>query len=310
VKRYSAFFFVLVSLALAPLASAAPLECPAAYNTSDCIDNSSPNPGSFFCSLTFHGAWGTTWWTYDCQFVNGPAALDLTMVRGYFDGDTISTWGTNPYGEKFCCTTDATVPDIVTVLGTWSADSLKFQHTAAVGPLTHYNLYNTEDSAFHTRVNAKDEDDYILGSDDSNFYEFLEGGAGSDEIRSDDGSDAIFGCLYTGSAAECPLDTDVDDLYGGPDDDWIECYTACTVSGGYGVDKITGGLEADTINAGPGNDLVCGGDGADTIFGGRDNDDIVGGPGTDTVSGGGGTDSCNAENHSGCEMASNGCSIP
>ena len=84
---------------------------------------------------------------------------------------------------------------------------------------------------------------YDADSDPENDRDYVDGGAGNDDIRTGDDRDTIFG--GTGN----------DSINAGIDDD--------EVSGGDGADRIVGG---------EGNDTLLGGDGDDYIFGGNDPD--------------------------------------
>jgi Ca2+-binding RTX toxin-like protein len=57
-----------------------------------------------------------------------------------------------------------------------------------------------------------------------------------------------------------------------------------TLSGGNGIDKITGGPKGETINGGEKADTLNGGPGRDTINGDLGTDTCIGGDGTDTFS--------------------------
>lgn len=105
--------------------------------------------------------------------------------------------------------------------------------------------------------------------------------------------------------------------YGGGDTIEVDAAVETFISGGFGADKIFGGLleneiqggpgpdlifggpRADDINAGRGRDIVnalagddtvIGGDADDILFGGQGNDDMFGGLGADMLCGGPGDD--------------------
>jgi S-layer protein len=68
---------------------------------------------------------------------------------------------------------------------------------------------------------------------------------------------------------------------------------ANTISGGAGVDTVTGGSAADSLSGGAGNDVITGGGGNDIVSGGDGNDTITMTTGTVTVDGGAGNDTVN-----------------
>lgn len=68
---------------------------------------------------------------------------------------------------------------------------------------------------------------------------------------------------------------------------------ANTISGGAGVDTVTGGSAADSLSGGAGNDVITGGGGNDVVSGGDGNDTITMTTGTVTVDGGAGNDTVN-----------------
>jgi Ca2+-binding RTX toxin-like protein len=61
--------------------------------------------------------------------------------------------------------------------------------------------------------------------------------------------------------------------------------TCANVTGGLGVDTITGDARTNIIRGGDGVDTIVGGDGDDTVYGGIGNDNITGGLGDDTLNG-------------------------
>ena len=95
--------------------------------------------------------------------------------------------------------------------------------------------------------------------------DYIDGGAGSDEIYGGVGDDTILG--GTGS----------DQLYGEAGDDTLTGGQGADVLfGGEGDDTITGDQGADYIDGGAGNDILEGGGGADEfVFHAGDGDDIV-----------------------------------
>jgi S-layer protein len=70
----------------------------------------------------------------------------------------------------------------------------------------------------------------------------------------------------------------------------ISVTNAITMTGGAGVDALTGTSLADVITGGAGADVLNGAGGADTISGGAGNDAITGGTGVDTLTGDAGID--------------------
>ncbi|TXI96332.1 MAG: DUF4214 domain-containing protein [Burkholderiaceae bacterium] len=104
--------------------------------------------------------------------------------------------------------------------------------------------------------------------------DFLDGGAGNDQVYAGPGDDIVIG-----GAGD-------DTLQGGSGKDQIE--------GGDGNDHIESGMFYDFVSkvwiSDSKGDLLSGGAGNDEIYGGAGDDNIDGGTGNDTLNGGGGTD--------------------
>ena len=128
----------------------------------------------------------------------------------------------------------------------------------------------------------------IIGSDNPNVTDVLDGTIGNDNIVGLAGNDVLNG-----------LDGN-DVISGGEGNDIIDGGAGLdTLNGNGGADTIIGGADADIIRGGEGGDNINGNGGADdidgglgddTIFGGAGNDIIRSGGGNDTVDGGAGTD--------------------
>ena len=114
-------------------------------------------------------------------------------------------------------------------------------------------------------------DDRLLGDELANY---LNGGAGNDELIGDLGRDTLIG----GQGEDTLLGGDGKDfLFGDLGNDLID--------GGTGSDQIFGGQGDDDLNGGVGDDMIDGGDGDDTVtvtdFG--DVDFLDGGAGNDLI---------------------------
>ncbi len=122
-----------------------------------------------------------------------------------------------------------------------------------------------------------DGNDGISGSQD--YGDFLDGGAGDDNITGQGGADEIHG--QAGNdwiTGDVPADPQfgADAIYGGPGDD--------TIFGGAGQDALQGDDGDDTLNGGEGDDQLDGGDGDDDLEGGNGTSTFVGSQGQDTQS--------------------------
>ncbi len=117
---------------------------------------------------------------------------------------------------------------------------------------------------------------------------FLVGGAGNDELRSEGSNDSLFG----GDGNDLLKSFEGDDcLNGGSGNDSLSAWEGQdTLVGGPGNDSLDGSFGFDSLSGGPGSDLLLGdsnsdtidgGEGNDTLRGGNGNDDLIGGPGAD-----------------------------
>ena len=101
----------------------------------------------------------------------------------------------------------------------------------------------------------------------TNSYDvYIEGGLGSDTIKTDSGNDTI----YTNARINDKFDTETAD-------------TTNTVNSGAGNDHIYGSNGIDEINAQDGDDWLYGKKGDDILDGGKGIDHIFGGAGSDTI---------------------------
>lgn len=101
-------------------------------------------------------------------------------------------------------------------------------------------------------------DDVVDTGDD-----YIDGGAGNDQIGGGNARDVI---------------------HGGPGDDQITSSGgADTIYGEQGKDEIDAGDQDDMIYGGEGDDKIHGRNGDDTLFGGAGDDMLIGGEGTDTA---------------------------
>ena len=156
----------------------------------------------------------------------------------------------------------------------------------------------------------------IVGNDDADTGDRINGLGGNDTIWAKAGNDTINGgggndFVHGGEGNDVITDTEGDDLiWGDGGDDFINAGDGLdqvfggvgndTLYGGGGADVIEGGVGDDTIygdnGATPslaevsGDDVIAGGEGNDTIYGGGGNDIIDGGEGNDVIHGGAGLD--------------------
>jgi Ca2+-binding RTX toxin-like protein len=149
------------------------------------------------------------------------------------------------------------------------------------------------------RLDGGDGDDLInTGTGDGGTFGIDEarGGAGNDTLIGSNGKDTLYGDegndrLNGGD----DLDTaDIDYLYGGAGDDYLESGQTTAVQagsqefgdrlyGGDGNDTLIGGLADDTLDGGSGNDTLDGGDGDDVLIGSAGDDRLDGGAGDDLI---------------------------
>lgn len=107
-------------------------------------------------------------------------------------------------------------------------------------------------------------------TNDTQAVDIVNGGNGSDIIRTGAGDDIVVG----GNGG--------DQIFGGEGDD--------TLSGGGNKDLLEGGQGNDTLNGGNNRDVLRGGEGEDVLNGQGSNDQLFGGTGDDILNGGGGDD--------------------
>lgn len=132
----------------------------------------------------------------------------------------------------------------------------------------------------------------------------LLGGAGDDRLYVDgadlslglvDGGDGV-DKLYVQDAGGVTLDlaaTNVEMAYGSTGDDTLDASGATVniyLSGGAGLDILTGGSGADELRGGDGDDILRGGGGMDEVRGEGGNDMLYGSAGADILTGGEGDD--------------------
>jgi len=225
--------------------------CPGAFNSADCVVDSSVN----VCD-------GTTWATdIVCDVHYAEGASTLTAVSNYVGGD-ISIWGTyhnNGVDETYCChyTVVGNNYDYVKIDGSDYADTIKLTYTSG----SEYNL-DAISGTLHASVSLLDGNDLYVGSnatDATGYEEVCSGNDGDDTMSGGNGDDTLYG------------NAGADTMLGGP-----------------GVDDLQGGSDNDTIAAGIGDDLVNGESGDDAISGGDGDDDLDGGDGADILCGGAG----------------------
>lgn len=152
----------------------------------------------------------------------------------------------------------------------------------------------------------------IVGNDNPNVGDRINGLGGNDTIWAKAGNDTINGgagndFIHGGAGDDVITDSEGDDLiWGDEGGDWINAGAGLDqVFGGDGNDTIYGGSQGDVIDGGKGDDLIygdngpvssasdfsgpdvlSGGDGNDTIYGGGGDDVIDGGDGDDVIHGG------------------------
>ncbi|MEB3181542.1 MAG: calcium-binding protein [Nostocaceae cyanobacterium] len=127
--------------------------------------------------------------------------------------------------------------------------------------------------------------------------DWIEAGAGDDNINGNGGYDVLFGGDGNDNINGGSL---TDYINGGAGNDRINGNGGNdsllgkegndTIAGGSGNDYIDGGSDNDTIYGNGGNDTLVGGAGDDAIYGASGNDVIVGDSGNDTIYGNGGDD--------------------
>ena len=153
-----------------------------------------------------------------------------------------------------------------------------------------------DDAAQGAQIVGTIHADYLQGGagDDQ-----IDGGEGEDNLRGAGGNDTIFGGQAMdnlfGDMGDDSLDggDHEDDLIGGGGEDTLEGGADNDqLQGGFGDDTLFGGAGADVLNGGAGNDVIVGNDDngeADYLNGGRGDDLIVGGE-NDHLHGGDGAD--------------------
>lgn len=161
----------------------------------------------------------------------------------------------------------ATPTSTAGVTVTWTGDgtgTYDFDATTAEGRFTGIeqssgtNYSDTYDASADNAGTSV----YAMAGDDT-----LIGGAGSDRLYGEDGSDSV----HAGSGAD-------------------------TIDGGAGVDYLKGQSGDDSIVGGSGADTLTGDSGADTLDGGLDDDSVAGGSGSDSLLGGDGNDNIRGDN--------------
>lgn len=226
--------------------------CPGAFNSADCVVDSSVN----VCD-------GTTWATdIVCDLHYAEGASTLTAVSNYVGGD-ISVWGTyhnNGVDETYCChyTVVGNNYDYVKIDGSDYADTIKLTYTSG----TEYNL-DAISLPLHASVSLFGGNDLYVGSnatDATGYDESCSGNDGDDTMSGGNGDDSLH------------RDAGADTMLGGPGED--------DVDGGADNDSIVGGMGNDYVNAQAGDDAVSGGDGDDVLIGGDGADVLCGGAGT------------------------------
>ncbi len=134
-------------------------------------------------------------------------------------------------------------------------------------------------------------DDLVTGG---NRDDVADGGAGNDTVRGGNGRDTL-----EGGAGDDSIDggNDNDSLSGGEGNDNLQGRNGFdTIDGGDGNDFVNGGNDFDDLSGGAGNDTLIGGNGFDTLDGGEGDDDLNGGNDFDVLSGGAGNDTLTGGN--------------
>ena len=113
-----------------------------------------------------------------------------------------------------------------------------------------------------------------------------DGGAGVDTVgyQTENGGVTVNLATGTKTGADSDTLTNFENITGGQGID--------SLTGDGNDNKINGGLGNDTLVGGNGNDTLIGGQGNDNESGGQGNDHITGGPGNDTIDGGADNDNC------------------
>ncbi|WP_057792965.1 Ig-like domain-containing protein [Roseovarius atlanticus] len=116
----------------------------------------------------------------------------------------------------------------------------------------------------------------------------VDGGAGTDVLRGDDGNNTLNG----NDGNEVLLGEDGNDTLNGNggDDSLLGGTGFDSILGGDGNDTLLGEGQADFLSGGNGQDYLDGGDGPDQIYGDAGNDTLLGGSGADRLFGGDGHD--------------------
>lgn len=194
---------------------------------------------------------------------------------------------------------------VLTVLGTAGADAVRLRKS---GSAIRVELVTPEGviaqtarpsgALRFTRVNVfvGDGDDHLDASG-LTVPVVADGGAGSDTLRTGDGSDTVAGgsgnnVLITGSGNDLVSAGDgTNEIQSGLGDDTVTTGTGGSlIDAGGGNDVVTAAGGTNSIEGGAGNDVLVAGSGADVIDGGLGNDLIAGGAGADQLLGAAGND--------------------
>ena len=153
----------------------------------------------------------------------------------------------------------------------------------------------------------------IIGSNTTNFGDYLYGNAGNNHLWGMNGKDILEGgagadildggagddfARYTRSDAAVNVDlTQATQVGGHAQGDVLMNINnltgsdfADTLAGDAGDNRLYGGDGNDILNSRNGDDRLVGGRGSDTLIGGNDNDELLGGDDNDTLLGGNGND--------------------
>ncbi len=132
---------------------------------------------------------------------------------------------------------------------------------------------------------GSDHADRLIGDSLSNYFyggagdDVLEGGASSDRLYGDDGSDTA---SYAGSNAGVNVNLESGTGSGG-DASGDEYFSIENLSGSEHADSLTGDTGNNRISGGGGDDVLEGGSGDDVLVGGGNADRMDGGDGVDTA---------------------------
>jgi Ca2+-binding RTX toxin-like protein len=242
---------------------------------------------------------------------SGQAELVVVTEGFYATHRTIDAWGTDVYGDGFCCSLDIPLSSTHYYLFGSELEDMIAAHDAtreldgptdgSIDKLEMYG-YDSNDQISGTASSTVDDCAFGGGHADAmatrggllNHYygengdDHLVGGSGPDTLSGGDGDDLLRGF---GGNDILLGDNHGDTLYGGDGVDTMDGGAdADTMFGEGDADIMTGGTGADTLYGDDGADALEGGDGPDHLYGGDDDDELDGDAGNDVLEGGDGID--------------------